>query len=590
MSNGAASPLILHWDDGFGDLYLADHWTLKSASGSEIHLRPAPEEAYRLAQTFHMAGDELLALLTGAVNEGFGFDWSKQTVEVALGTFIRAYTESMGVRAYIMDHAVRTTPPNAQLISKANSVDWITPRSSKHYQTVARLSLLFNRQLFTALTGGLRPGVPLVDSIGEPKQSGPLVALKRSGRVGMPECRAHHACPHVHCAANLFPRVHGLLLWIGTGGSVRSIPAIKDEVSATKVDRSLRSALFGFSVAEGLLDQLWRNLEVLLPVSLFEALPEVVDRARRGPTPRAYVGPVPTTDADHVRLAVYAERGVPIYLAQHGGYYGETVPKASEFHERSISREFLTWGWSDGHQCRPLPSPRMSYTVRRLRHGRLRPRVGTSSWRFLWVTQDQWRFDYRLPPISIGIGRYQKSTDAFRKGLEAETAQSVAIRFRPVKYAHASEDAEQPQRIEIGGFSVTPSGASIDELLARAEVVVLDSAFTTTFLECLSRDIPVLLFDPEGLPYVRSSVRPAYAALEEAGIVHVDPRRAAETLNAMRDNVGSWWRKPARQKAVELARRTLARTGPSYFIQWASFIRAIREEGAAELGSTGDLI
>lgn len=575
------SPLVLDDDRSGVRVFLSDHWLLTmQPENREINLQPDPELSYRWSKGFESLGDELITLLTDAANESFDLGWPRESAALAFGPFVRAYVESYCVRKNILNRAVSEHRGRPRLISGIPSAGWVTPGTSKAFTVTARVSTTFNRQLFSMIATdlGIPVSIPEDQSMAgsEPEVSSGASPRRSTVRLGLPSCREASSCTHVHCSSNLFGRMHGLVLWVLARGGLYADPPSGLARKAVSVDPSPRARLFDQINPDGLVGDLWRRLQILLPASLLEGLPEAVDRARLRSTPRAFVGPIPSTDREHVQLAVYAEQGTRIYLCQHGGFYGETVPKHSEIHERAASTEFLTWGWIDGNHSRPLPAPRLSRGIGRTMFGHLRRRSKRALDRILWVTQDQWPLDYRLPPVSTGVDKYVNSCRTFVAALDGATTRRILVRYRSAKYGIGNPTQRQPQRAALAGLAAAPSLA-IDVLLARADLVVIDRAFTTTFLECLSRDIPVIVFDPDSLPYVRAGVRHVYSALAAVDIIHTSPQRAAQTVMAINGDARSWWLEPKRQRAVQLASTTLARTGPAYFSTWISFLRQVRE-------------
>lgn len=588
------SPLVLAGPSG-QRVHLADHWTLQSEDpDGQHHLLPDSRRAFHLAAQQQTMGDHLITRLTGTLQDVLGGTYSRSFFNVAFGPFIRSYVETLSIRRLLLDAARLHTSEPSILVTASPETKWETPRSSKHFLALSRASLRFNRQLFSQIATELgAPRLAQPDGAGEEPEDEVDVRPKgetSSGRLRLPACHHRTRCNHVHCASNLFPRLQALALYGLTGTALRRVAPTDAPKLVVLPDLRLREQLFGSSDAQDPLAWLWRPLKALLPPLLLEALPTIIAHRGELAIPRAYVGPIPSQETDHIQLALYADQGSPIYFAQHGGFYGESVPKPSEIHERSVSASYLTWGWTDGEGCRPMPAPRLLSQLRHPIRTRLARRgMMNPNQPIHWVTQDRWPLDYRLPPVANGVASYFESCERFRAALDAETAALVQIRLRPTKLRVVGSTLAQPQRLNTHGLSRSDPHISIDVLLQQARLVILDTAFTTTFLECLSRDVPVIFFDPIGLDYVRESLKSVYDSLATVGIVYQDPELAAANVNAIHVFVRHWWHERDRRAAVNRARQALARIGPSPLHAWSAFLRGLPRswDGRLVAGTVG---
>lgn len=581
LAGSSSSPLVLAARATGGKVTLVDHWALLVEPGGRlVGQRPSAADSFALSKQYKAIGDELISALEAESHRFAGVRWPRVSVELAFGPFIRAYVEFLRVRTVLFENALSEVE-RPELLSAVPLADWRTPQSSKDFIRMARTSVAFNRQLFTMVAESRGVGTsargiqPLEED--RPARQADESPSRKWQNVSLPSCKEQGLCAHVHCAPNFFARRYGIALWITTAGTIVAEPPVDPPRSVRGLDKGIRSRVFGGSSANGIVGELWAGMEHLLPTTLLEDLPNAIEHARAKPSPRAVVGPVPSRDEDHVRLAVHAARGSSIYFAQHGGYYGETVPKHSEVHERSASTRFLTWGWIDGEECHSLPSPRLTHRMSRSRLSRLRGRLRQISWKdrqgvTLWVTQDPWPWDNRLPPVASGVELYVQSCRRFLEALDAESAARILLRYRPNKYGLQDLEVRQPQRTVLSSLPTAPDGASIHALIDGAALVVLDKAFTTTFLECISRDVPVIVFDEVAFSYVRFGVRELYEDLAKVEIVHPNPEEAARIVNSIGDDIRAWWNEPERQRVVQRVAKALARTGPSLLTEWRAFL------------------
>ena len=587
----SASALVVQ-DLPSGDLvWLSDHWTLSRSNGETLHIRPDRKRTAALLEEARQAGDRLIEQLAESQVVSSPFGRNATSAELAFGYFVRALAEAVAVRKEILRRATEglEIPELATPMPKAA---WRIPETSKQFVSMSRASLAFNRQLFSLIA--LQEGISVSESEGQhhpAKQAAPGSVPKRGWQhsVGhVPKrvliCRRDGSCRHIHCADNLFSSWHLGVMWVLTRGRLRVEERNRIHQMKLVPNMIRRSRTFADPPTSDTKAGLWQSMEWMLPLSLFEGLDQAISEAIRSPAPTRWIGPIPSADFDHVRLGVHASKGTRIDFVQHGGFYGETTEKPSEVHERYSSAAFVTWGWREGDRDVPLPAPRLTHRLHRQRISRIRsflaPTKNPPSESILWVTQDAWPWDYRLPPPSTGVAAYLQSRRQFREGLSERTVRRMLVRLRPEKLGIESAAVEDPVFDEL---ALSDPNASIHDLMKEASLVVIDRAFTTTFLECLSLRLPVVVFDSESLEYLRAGRESIYRTLAAAGIVYTDPLEAAKAVNSISEGVGAWWSEPSRQHAISEASQELARTGPGYFRQWAAFLNAPRNRRRAHL-------
>lgn len=247
---------------------------------------------------------------------------------------------------------------------------------------------------------------------------------------------------------------------------------------------------------------------------------------------------------------------------QHGGAYGERDACSFETHERAVSDRYVTWGWSEDARTAPLPAPRLSGIRRRRRPVTNGP--------ILWVGTSDAPYVYQLGPRPVGpqFLNYFASQRTFDAGLDADTRSQVL--FRP--YPNSFGWADQPGSTgEVRGVALDDFSSGFHQRMAEARLVVVDHLGSTTMLEALSANIPVLCFGSTDDFDIRPSAQRAYDRLAAQGLYYESAAAAASAVNRIAADVPAWWAASERQSAARAFAENFARQG-KFLRVWRRFL------------------
>ena len=80
----------------------------------------------------------------------------------------------------------------------------------------------------------------------------------------------------------------------------------------------------------------------------------------------------------------------------------------------------------------------------------------------------------------------------------------------------------------------------MNQLISGSRLII-SSYDSTTILECLALNIPIIGFWNGGLNHVIPKAKPYYELLRSVGIIADTPEQAAELVSLHWEDVGSWW-------------------------------------------------
>lgn len=565
---------------------------MSAEEGRRVQRRiPLTVEDFRVADDqIERCANQSIQTASLLIQDRHGIQRSEGYWHALLGRFAYEYAYTITTKQMILDHISETylNPPIE--VHSPRTASAIVPKHVTEFVDLAHRDLQFNSSLFTYL---LAPEVANPLQPTERKRGPQLVAASQAARdpgaVRIRDQVAPSVSPFkrmLYGAADLLGR--GRVVMLGSGGwsayerftiplktrlsCVPTRPVRLPIPATTDIDVSTRTSLLEKTHPDETVRGAIRGLSSKLPTCFLEDFPSLFSAASRladRTCPRAIVAP-PIVDDEFVHyLAECVHRGADVYYEQHGGFYGESFPSARERSERMVSRQFLSWGWVDDGVV-PVSS-------RRLRNSTIIKKPAVRGRDILWVAQSAAPLAPALPAWRPGDESYEESQLAFLRALPTGIERRITVRVRPPKYEGDLSPKSTPwfAALMSADIEVDPGTRSMQDALSNAQLVVIDRAFTTTFLECLHNDVPAILFDP-GFPFlVREPSRSIYQGLLDAQVAHDTPASAISALLRAIEDPREWWSEPLRASAVARFRDRHAYVASRHNSEWLEFLRRL---------------
>ena len=546
-------------------------WCADPASGQgfdQIHPHPflnldTWRSNYSQARSVY---EETMTALAAFLDSHHGTSFGREYWEHVTGFFVRIQTDVAVDRAILLRDIVEKHP-GAVFIGLDPSA-FELPIDTKNFTEALRQSHLANLQVLTQVAQFLRLRVETRDLPQTLRGTGmgAIRVQESAPAASTPSAKPRNFLTgSVVMYKTLLRRRTALALWGYSLGKIRVLQDLDSGVTSRPADAALRANLAATPCDTNLGRLTLTLLAANLPTALVE---EWRGRAEAleglGPSPKVIItGLGSYWNTDFAIWSATARRAGSRYIGvQHGGTYGEREACSFEEHERDVSDAYITWGWSEDIKTVPLPAPRLSGIPRRRRPVTEGP--------ILWVGTSDTPYVYQLGPRPVGpqFLSYFASQRAFLAGLDAGTRSQVL--FRPYPNAFGWDD--QP------GLSEPAVGVCVDDLskvfhqrMAEARLVVVDHLGSTTILEALSANIPVLCFgSPEDFD-IRTSAQARYDLLAEQGLYYRSAGAAATAVNRIAADIPAWWAAPDRQHAARAFADTYARCG-GFFSAWQRFL------------------
>ncbi len=269
-----------------------------------------------------------------------------------------------------------------------------------------------------------------------------------------------------------------------------------------------------------------------------------------------------------------------IFSIQHGGAYGETNSSA-EKHERSVSDQFITWGWKKKRKDLPMPAPKMmSYKNSNYNKNK----------KVLWITRslshytNDMTYETLYKQLTImEPNEFLSLQTKFFGNLSEESQNEICIRFKSnirkkgklrEEWAHKvnriSSTSSLPQKVRLE----EPSSNMIDQA-KKYGLKVVDHFASTSFLQFIALDMPVLIVANIDFRSISDIAKSHYRDLENVGVFHRTPKSAAKKVDKVRHDVENWWETEKRQKVIRNFRNKFAWKPDYSYRRWCEMINEL---------------
>jgi putative transferase (TIGR04331 family) len=253
------------------------------------------------------------------------------------------------------------------------------------------------------------------------------------------------------------------------------------------------------------------------------------------------------------------EQKARLCIVQHGGHYGSGLWSAVEEHEIEISDRFYTWGWRKQGEKRTVPLPAVK--LRRFDGVKPDPSGG-----ILWVQMSMPRYSYFMYSVPVGPQTiaYFAEQRQFLESLSPAARELLLLRLYPQNYGW--NDGNRWKGIDPA-LKLYQGREPIQAHLSQSRLAI-NTYNATTFLETLSANFPTIIFWNPRHWELRPTAQPFFDELSRVGIFHDTPESAAGKVNAIYEDVLSWWHEPELQAVKDRFCREFAGTGPGWLTAW----------------------
>jgi len=515
--------------------------------------------------------EDLLQIVANHLNKLHSIDKNYRYWRIIIGPFLYIYIQILYDR-YICLQDARATYPNLTTFGIKSSC-YKTCLDAFEFHHLCRSSDAMNLQLYTQLTDKI--GIHTIchdyawPDWNQKKQVLPK-SLKQS-LFGLFDSLTNRGVKsQVALYLTLIRRK--ILAQIMVRSFFKAFPIKSMKVDIPQLRYPDQMARKGFKDLQGpdlfgtiILNTLETNFP-LLYIEGFESIRRSVLTLISSTIPKAIitgVGPI-----HDMPFAVWAadcvDRGTELIGVQHGGTYGEMIPSHFEKYERSITDRYISWGWEDGKQVIPMPAAKLMGIGIRSAKEKVKE--------ILWISTADSRYAifFSMVPIGPNFLQYFRFQERFYDSLSKRIKSNLVLRLYPQDFMWSLKQRWSDKFPEL---SLDDMKDSIYKRVMNSRMVVIDHLGSTSFLEVLTLNKPVIVMGDNTLFTIRKDAEPYYKGLHKVNVLHFSPEEAAEIVNANYATIEKWWREPHRQNAVKKFAKRYAYTSSDGISKWAKFIR-----------------
>lgn len=552
--------------------------------GGEVLSHPWDDRRkFREAYSYlHQAYKRILPYLAEALNQSHGVSFSKRYWQIVVGPWLMLYVPII-YEKYITLQKAEELYPGFETIGLAEESCVLTS-TTLDFTSVLTGTTYFTRSITEGDAFNLQMYTKLLAVLGKPMARKPLkieqnqestrkinalAVLKkiaRKYRLALERAGQHKNA--ILFRSSYFPPAMEIRLALKTKGKARTFTREPVSLPYFPIDIQARNIIKNSLPAD---DQFASILREMLPFDLpqcyvegYQDLKEEVEQYYpHQPKAIATANAWFFDEGFKQWAASSAEEGTLLLGGQHGGNYGSLLyMPPCEVHEMEIADRFYSWGWewtSGTAEVVAMPAPKL---VGLKASGADNRKNGIAFVATAWP-----RYFFRYP-VSIGqFHNYLEWQVRFARSLKPEVRDRMRVRLYSEDYgwdiAKRWNDLFPEVAVE------DPVKVSFWKSLYSCRLYVSDH-LSTTFVEALAANKPSVLFWNPDENELREEAQPYYDQLNEAGILYFEPESAARAVQAVYEDVESWWNEPFRQEARQGFCHRFARTSSINIKEWAS--------------------
>jgi hypothetical protein len=326
-------------------------------------------------------------------------------------------------------------------------------------------------------------------------------------------------------------------------------------------------------------------LQLYYPASLLEAVPESMQQAIQALQlfkKSVLIGSSGQGSHDSYISAAAKQQGRSIIGLQHGGHYGYIKDLSSILElEYPDMDEFVSWGWSqlpdhpalNGIAVNDLPSPWLS---ERRRYWADLDLGGVKEFDFLLMSNLVKRFPAAPQGASLSrIDLIQGFAASLTHLVRETTGHGLTILHKPYNPTTIKLLTKTMEGLVLIGGEQYHCIQQLDkgltyELLQQCSVVLWDQP-GTGFLECISSNIPTMVYWTRSSSQEEGWAKTIFHELEQQGIIHRDTDSLIEEMLEFKNSPLLWMANPERVSVINRFCRQYAWASDEWPLYWRRY-------------------
>jgi putative transferase (TIGR04331 family) len=490
--------------------------------------------------------EQLLAELTGALNQRHGVSHSIRYWRILVGPWLGYFTQMLFDRWYMLRAAVTAFSVRSVRV-RCTPTAAVVPNDMNEFMAGAILrqssSDMWNEHVYGQLIRHWTD-IPVDDCEPAPGFETAGLSTQQAGFAGRIRQALSRAASRV---APMFARENDAFI-MGTYLPLRADLRLQLQlgqvpkrwrtfpVPKARYDGNNRQWTIGNDSADGFERIVRSMIPRHLPMVYLEGYRSLLHACAAVPWPTSprlifTSGCDSSDDLFKAWAAAKVEAGSPLIIGQHGGNYATSRWSFTEDHQYAISDRWLSWGGYSDPDPKVRQVGNLKMAGRRLNHD--------PDGYILLVENMVPRYSYHMYSVPVAGQWLQYFDEQCRLAgaLTEKLRSELVVRLYSPDY---SWSAAQRWRDVFPGLRYDNGTRSIVSAIAGCRLCVSTSN-TTTFLETLALNIPTIMFWNPLHWELRAEAVPYFEELQEVGVFHKSPESAASKIHEVSPNVDAWW-------------------------------------------------
>lgn len=484
--------------------------------------------------------ENLLSVLTDCLNQIHGEQCSKRYWRIIIGPWLNRYIGVLYDRYMHIKHVIDEKINFTTYV--LDEKDYIIPTDYTHYMNLVREDF-YNLQVYSKILGELGYHFPVKRM--SPKEAnikrniikillnGLLVWLNRNKKIIL---QSSYLPPAIEARIMLSNSKIGKLFHDNPPLNFSKCADARDYMA-----QFIRERFNGSNVFEAILR---KTLAEDIPLVYLEGYQNLKKRRllKSKIRPKAILTSISwySDEVFKIWAAGNAEAGCLLLGTQHGGNYGSLKHHWETQHELKTVDKYYSWGWG-------LKNEKKISAISAMKFPKKETFIRNNSSKILYVTTGWPRYLVKIPYNVSSFVKYLKWQEQFYQHINSHIKSKIVIRTYSIDYGwnFRARWSDVDPDIKFDDIKI-----SFHRSIKNYQLCICDY-LSTTFLEVLSRNIPVLLFWDPADNILFPEAEPYYDDLRKAGILHNNPLSASAALNSIYPDVQNWWFAPHRQDIVQ---------------------------------------
>lgn len=322
------------------------------------------------------------------------------------------------------------------------------------------------------------------------------------------------------------------------------------------------------------------------PIGFLEGLSPNLENVRQNLNMNNIVGIAGhsmTSPLGYLASAATRLAGKTVVGVQHGGHLGYIEDNSAHGQtEYALYDKMITWGWThiDDHlpHCEtiPLPGPKLSEQPFKSNYLEKIKSPKTNTRDILFLSNLFHRFPNTSTCGQSRVDFIDEISNSQEDLIRAIKDAGLTISHKPFSMKFVDLYPEHYRRLEMAGgtgyrlLKSTHKGLTV-KLIKTCRIVLYDQIGTGT-LECLTSEVPTMVYWKRIYSREAPCARDLVAALEQYGIVHSNADTLAQEIKTYLADPETWMNSEGRKQAIKAFCQKFALTDPRWYDKWKDFL------------------